>query len=160
MLSFGRFMQLFLCMMINKEKQEYAYLLYSKNEGLTLAEIATRVGVHFNTISKWKKENKWEELRETLLTTRHEQLRRLYLQLKELNDHIMAKQEGARFANKSEADAITQLTKSISNLEKDISISVIIDVMVPFIQFVAKIDGLKAKEIVELQDAYVKSISK
>ena len=146
--------------MTKKEQREYAYLLYSKNDGLTLADIADRVGVHANTITKWKAADGWDELRETLLTTRHEQLRRLYMQLKELNDHIMAKPEGQRFANKSEADALTQITKSIANLEKDISLGVVIDVMVPFIEFIAKIDGHKAKEIVELQDAYIKSISR
>jgi transposase-like protein len=146
--------------MTSKEKQEYAYLLYVKNDGLTQEEIARRVGVHPNTISRWKDKNKWDELRESLLTTRQEQLRRLYMQLSELNDHIMAKPEGERFANKSEADAMIQITRSIANLEKDISLGTIIDVFIPFLDFVSSINPAQAKQIVELQDSYIKSIMK
>lgn len=146
--------------MTSKEKQEYAFLLFSRNEGLTLEQIAQKCEVHPNTITRWRKKNKWDETRETLLTTRQEQLRRLYMQLKELNDHIMEKPEGSRFANKSEADAMTQITRSISNLEKENSIGTVIDVFMPFLRFAAKVDGDLAKDIVELQDLYIKSLLK
>lgn len=146
--------------MTSKEKQEYAFLLFSKNEGLTLEQIAEKCEVHPNTITRWRKKNKWDETRETLLTTRQEQLRRLYMQLKELNDHIMGKPEGERFANKSEADSMTQITRSIANLEKDMSASMVIDVFIPFLQFTAKVDPELSKKIVELQDAYVKTLFK
>jgi len=146
--------------MTRQETREYAYLLFSKNDGLTLEQIATKCDVHPNTITRWRKKYRWDETRETLLTTRQEQLRRLYMQLGELNDHIMEKPEGQRFANKSEADAMTQITRSIANLEKDMSVGTVIDVFVPFLQFVAKLDGEQAKKIVELQDAYVKTLIK
>ena len=145
--------------MTSKEKQEYAYLLFTKNEGLTLEEIAKRVGVHPNTITRWKARDNWEEMSESLLTTRHEQLRRLYMQLKELNNHIMTKDEGLRFANKAEADSMIQITRSIESLQKDISIGTVIDVFVPFIEFVAKVNPEQSKSIIELQDSYIKRIS-
>lgn len=144
--------------MTSKEKQEYAYLLYTKNEGISLQEIAKRVGVHPNTITRWRQNNQWDQVAETLLTTRHEQLRRLYMQLKELNDHIMDKEEGKRFANKGEADAMTQITRSIANLQKEISADTIIDVFIPFIQFVSKADQELAQRIVEWQDSYIKHV--
>lgn len=143
--------------MTKKEKMEYAYLLFSK-ENNTLKQIAEKVGVSVNTVSRWKKAEKWEELRKTLLTSRLEQLRRLYMQLDELNTHIMGKEEGKRFANKAEADTLTQLTRSIQNLEKEMTAAEVINIFIPFIQYVSKIDGEKAKLIVELQDSYIKSI--
>jgi DNA-binding XRE family transcriptional regulator len=144
--------------MTSKEKQEYAFLLYTKHDALTQEEIAEKVGVHKNTISRWKDKGAWDQVRETLLTTRHEQLRRLYMQLKELNDHIMGKEEGQRFANKSEADSLTQITRSIKNLEQDMSVGTVIDVFIPFLEFVSKMDGELAKRIVEMQDSYIKNM--
>lgn len=144
--------------MTSKEKQEYAYLLYSKEAGLSLADIAERVGVHVNTIGRWKEKFNWEALRKSQLVTRGEQIRRLYDQLDNLTRHIDEKPEGQRYANKSEADTLTQLTRSIANLERDITAADVVDVFIPFISFVAKVDSEKAKIIVELQDKYIKSL--
>lgn len=146
--------------MTSKGKQEYAYLLYSKANGMSLNEIAEKVGVHVNTISRWKAKHKWDELRETLLTTRQEQLRRLYMQLKELNDHIMEKETGKRFANKAEADSMIQITRSIANLEKDMTAATVIDVFIKFIEYASKIDSEVAKKILEIQDLYIKTLIK
>lgn len=87
-------------------------------------------------------------------------MRRLYMQLKELNDHIMTKSEGQRFANKAEADTLTQITRSIQNLEKDMSAAEVINVFSDFIKYVAKLDIEAAKTIVEFQDSYIKSMIK
>lgn len=143
--------------MTNPEKRELALLLYTKNQGLKLQDIAAKVRVHVNTITRWKKEDDWDGIASALLTTRHEQLRRLYMQLKRLNDHIEARDAGFNFPTKAEADTLTQITRSIENLERQMSVGTIIDVFVKFIDFVAKVDGKKAKEIVELQDLFVKA---
>ncbi|RME92328.1 MAG: DDE transposase family protein [Bacteroidetes bacterium] len=144
--------------MTQAEKKEYAYMLYTKNEGLTQQEIAKRVEVHPNTITRWKIEDEWDRSAGHLLTTKQEQLRRLYAQLKELNDHIVSKEEGKRFANKGESDTITQITRAIKSLETKLSPGTVIDVFTPFINFVAKVDGEMAKKIVELQHSFVQSL--
>lgn len=133
-------------------------MLYSKSANITLTEIAQKVGVHVNTVGRWKVKFKWDEYSESMLTTRAEQLRRLYMQLKELNDHIFDKPEGQRFANKAEADTLIQITRSIGNLEKDMTAADVINVMIPFVQFVAKTDSNKAKEFIEYQDRYIKQM--
>jgi len=143
--------------MTKKEAREYAALLYMKNEGLTLQDIAAKVGVHANTITKWKREDDWDGLASVLLTTRHEQLKRLYQMLKAKNDDIMSREEGQRFPCKADADVLSQVTKSIQNLEQDMGVGNIIDVFIKFITFVGKIDGQMAKKIVEFQDAFVKA---
>ncbi|MEO0625559.1 MAG: helix-turn-helix domain-containing protein, partial [Bacteroidota bacterium] len=127
--------------MTSKQKREYALLLYTKNDGYTMRDIADKCGVHPNTITRWRKDDDWDKIAETLLTTRHEQLRRLYMQLKELNDVIMGREGGKRYPTKAEADTMTQITRSIANLEKEISAGVIVDVFVKFLEYSAKIDG-------------------
>lgn len=139
-------------------EREYAQLLYCKNPGITLKEVAEKVGVHPNTITNWKQADNWEGTAEVLLVTRHEQLRRLYNQLKQLNDNIHSREDGKQYPSKSEADTMTQITRSIANLEKDLSVGTVIDVFVPFIEWLSKQNPAKAKEIIELQDLYIKTI--
>jgi len=139
-------------------EREYAQLLYVKNQGITLKEIAEKVGVHPNTITNWKNQDNWEGTAEVLLVTRHEQLRRLYNQLKQLNDTILNREQGKQYPTKSEADTMTQITRSIGRLEKDISVGVIIDVFVPFIEWRSKQDPARAKQIVDLQDKWIKTV--
>lgn len=146
--------------MTAKEKQEYAYLLYSKGDGLTLKQIAEKVNSGVNTISRWKKKYKWDELRKSMLVTRGEQIRRLYDQLDALTQHIANKPEGSQYANKGEADSLTQITRSINNLEKEMTSADVINVFIPFITYVAKVDGEKAKEFIEFQDNYIKTLIK
>lgn len=146
--------------MTSKEKQEYAYLLYCKQSGITLKEIAKKVDMSVKSISRWKKENKWDELRKSMLVTRGEQIRRLYDQLDNLTQQINTRDKETRFPTKSESDIITQLTNAIAKLERELSISDVIHVFIPFIQFVAKVDTDKAKQLVEFQDMFIKSLMK
>ena len=39
--------------------------MYVKNE-MTLQDVSQKTGIHFNTLSRWKKQYKWDEQRETL----------------------------------------------------------------------------------------------
>lgn len=143
--------------MTNAQKKEYARLLFLK-ENMTQQEIAQRVGCTEATLSGWKTKEGWDTMKKSLLATRQEELARLYDQLKELNDYILTKQEGQRFANSKEADVIRKLTASIRELETDISIAQVVDVMIPFNEFMRKIDIDKAKEMIELQDSFIKSL--
>lgn len=71
------------------QAQEYAKILYLDSEQkLTIQEIAERVGVRPNTVSKWIKDGEWEKLRKSLLVTRQAMISDLYDQLQVLNDHI------------------------------------------------------------------------
>lgn len=135
-------------------------MLFSKNSGLTLAEIARRCGVHPNTITRWRRDNKWDEMGEILMTTRAEQLRRLYNQLKELNAAVDEKPEGQRFPSKAESDTLTQIMRAIKVLQPDLGPNTVIDVFIPFIKFVSKQDPNLAKDVVEMQDAYIKTLIK
>lgn len=141
-----------------KQRKELAMLLYLRGGVENQIELAERIGVTPVTISKWKTAERWDDMKKSLLVTRQEQLRRLYDQLKEVNDSIMTKPEGGRFANNKEADIITKLTGAIRQLEIETSAAQVIDVAMKFNDWLRKTDLVKAKELTELFDGFIKSM--
>ncbi|MEO0337591.1 MAG: DDE transposase family protein [Bacteroidota bacterium] len=140
------------------EKRELAEYLYTSGAISTQTELALRVKVSEVTISKWKNKYKWDDKRKSLLVTRGEELRNLYDQLSELNQWIKDREQGQRFATSKEADTLRKLTASIRELETEVSIGQTIDVFIGFNDWLQKVNHDKAKEMIELQDAYVKSL--
>jgi transcriptional regulator with XRE-family HTH domain len=143
------------------EKKEWAKLLYTK-ENLSQKDVAEKTGVSKVTMSKWVNENngEWDKLRKSLLVTREEQLRRLYMQLDELSTYIMAKEQGQRFANSKEADTINKLTVSIRTLETEASIADIVEVCKRVLNYLRPVSPLKAKEIAMVFDDFIKDTLK
>ncbi|MFH1121788.1 MAG: helix-turn-helix domain-containing protein [Bacteroidota bacterium] len=139
------------------DKKDWAKLLYTK-EGLSQKEVAGRTGVSTVTINKWVNANEaeWDKLRKSLLVTRDEQLRRLYMQLDELNTHIMLREKGSRFANSKEADTINKLTVSIRTLETDASIADIVEVCKRVLNYLRPISPEKAREMAMIFDDFIK----
>ena len=66
------------------QKKEYAGVLYLK-DNLTQQEIAEKVGVSRQTLSKWIKAEKWEERKVGVTLTREEQISNLHRQVAEIN---------------------------------------------------------------------------
>ena len=97
-------------------------MLYLK-EHLTQAEVAERVGVSKQTLCKWVKTEKWEELKASVSLTREEQLANLYRQVAEINKAIARRDEGERFATSKEADTINKLAAAIEKMEKETGIA-------------------------------------
>lgn len=141
-----------------KQKQDLAQLMYVRGVVDSQAELAQRIGVSEQTISKWKKQGDWDEFKKSLLVSRQEQLRHLYNQLEELNNAIMGRDEGQRYSVKGEADTISKLTAAIRNLETDVNVAQIVDVFMKFNDFARKIDLEKAKELIGMQDAFIKTL--
>ena len=142
-----------------QQKKEHAKLLYL--DGVTVGkELAARVGVSVQTISKWINDNdrEWERMRESKLITKEVELGRMYMQLTELNDHIMNKEVGQRFANSKEADTIMKLTASIRQMETDTSLAEIMEVLKNFLGHVRKSsDQDTVKLFTKKADEFVKS---
>lgn len=141
------------------EKKEWAKLLFTK-EGLSQTEVAARTGVSKVTINKWVASGEWNKLRQSLLVTRDEQLRRLYMQLDELNTAIMQREQGSRFANSKEADTISKLTVSIRTLETDASIADIVEVCKRILNYLRPISPEKAREVAMIFDDFIKEALK
>src|SRR5690606_37379620 len=143
-----------------QRKKEYAKLLYVA-EGVTVQkELAERTGVSKQTINKWINSENWESLRASVIITKESELKRMYLQLTELNDTIMNREQGKRFANTKEADVLVKLSSAIKQLETDTSVADTIEVLKNFINHVRADDYGTAKSITALADVYIKSLVK
>lgn len=140
------------------QKKEFAKKLYLTEQGITQKEIAERVCVSAVTINKWIKAEKWEELSTSLLLDKDVQLSRLYRQLKQCNDHAESKDEGAKFLNSKEADALIKITAAIKNLETETNIAEKMDTGKEFLHFVRKTCGFEfSKEVANVFNSYIKS---
>lgn len=138
-----------------KQKKDYARTLYLK-ENLTQQEIAERVGVARQTLSRWITTEKWEELRCGILQTSQHRIAEINRQIAEINRQIQSREPGKRFATAAEADTITKLVNAVKKLENETSISDIITVGMEFCDWLRPQDPDKAKEIVKLFDKFIK----
>ena len=141
--------------MEKNQKQEWAKLLFIK-EGLSQKEIAAKAGVSESTVSRWAAAENWDKLKISLVVTKEEELARLYMQLRELNDAVMKRPEGERFVSNKEADTLTKLTASIRSLETECSLSDKISVSRQFLEWVRKFDLAQAQSYSDLFDAFIK----
>lgn len=144
-----------------EEKKEYAKKLYVKDKLLQI-EVAEKTKVSKNTISKWVRDGKWEELRTTHIMTKEEELRRLYVMLRSTNDAIEKRDpESLKVGFKNgvptskEADIINKITASIRQLQTETGIAEITDVATEMINFYKTLDFEKAKELTQLFDAFI-----
>lgn len=144
--------------MTNEQKRDLARLIFMSEPTSTQKEVAARVGVSEQTLSKWAKEEKWDKLRRSKLATRQQELNNAYLQLEELNRLIMSRPEGARFPDSKEADTLLKLSAQIRNLETKLNMTAIMDVGIHFVDHVRSVAPEKAADVLSLYDFFMKSI--
>lgn len=137
------------------QKKEYAGMLYLK-ENLTMQEIAEKVSVTRQTVSRWIKTEKWEERKVGITLTREEQIANLHRQVAEINKVIGEREAGKRFASPAEADTLGKLAAAIKKMENDVGLSDIISVGMRFIDWLRPVDMERAKEFTALWDAFIK----
>lgn len=142
------------------QKKEYARLLYVKDPNITQKEIAAKVLVSEQTLSKWVREEGWEQLRQSTLLSRDEQLRNLNEQWNELNRAIKKKPAGQRFPDSKEADILSKLSNAIKALETEIDLTGAMDAGKGFIHYVRKVDFENVQLCTRLYDGYIKSLIK
>lgn len=143
------------------EKKEYAKVLYLK-ENLLQKEIAFKVKVSENTISKWINTGKWENLKTTHILTKEEELRRLYIMLKATNDSIEKRDDKDIRAgykdgipNSKEADILNKIAAAIRQLQTEAGVAEIINVATEMINHYKTLDFDKAKELTELFNGFI-----
>lgn len=138
-----------------QQKKDYARTLYLK-DNLTQQEIADKVGVARKTVNRWAVAEKWEEMKVGVTLSREQQISNLHRQVMELNNSILSRPEGERFANPSEADTLGKLAAAIKKMETDVGIADLVSVGIRFIEWIRPIDLDKAKEITVLWDKFIK----
>lgn len=138
-----------------QEKREYAKLLFTK-EKLTQKEIALRVQISQNTISKWASEDNWEAAQKSLMLTREEQLRQMMDELDILNNEIAG--GGRKYATKEQAYIRDTLVQNINKLELEVSAYEVYNVAKKMIGHFRTIDLDKAKLLAEDFDGFIKTL--
>jgi len=139
------------------QKKEWAKLLFLK-ENMTQKEISEKVKVSEKTMSKWVVKENWEALKASITVTKEEALRRIYLQINEISKAIENKPEGHRYATGSEASDLAKLATTAKKLESEASIADIMEAFKRFLGWLRVMDLEKAKEIVTLQDNFIRTL--
>lgn len=147
--------------MNKNSKKEYAKLLYTQ-ENLTQKEIAEKVGVSEQTITKWvnAENEEWKRLRQSIIVTKKEQLSRIYEQIDEINVSIRSREPGKRYADSKEADTLVKLTTAARNLESEASVSDAIEVGKKFLGWLKPLAPAKAREIAVMFDDFIRDLLK
>jgi DNA-binding XRE family transcriptional regulator len=138
-----------------QQKKEWAGMLYMK-DNLTQQEIADKVGVSRQTVSRWVKDEKWEERKVGITLTREQQISNLHRQIMEINRAISERESDKRFASPSEADTINKLSSAIKKLETDVGVGEIISTGMKFVTWLRSFDVERSKEFLKLWDAFIK----
>ena len=139
----------------SQQKKDYARTLYLK-DNLTQQGIADKVGVSRQTIIRWMAAGQWEKLKVGITLGREQQIANLHRQVMELNNLILSRPEGERFANPAEADTLGKLAAAIKKMETEVGIADLVNVGMRFIEWIRPIDLDKAKEITVLWDKFIK----
>lgn len=139
-----------------EQQKELARLLYVR-EDKTMQEIACEVGTARQTISRWIKEGRWDDLRVSITRTNEEQIKAMYAQLDELQRAIATRPVGQRFGTTKEIDFIKKLTSSIRDLQTDLSVQDDISVCSSILAFLRSTSIEEAQRIAPILDAYIKS---
>lgn len=137
--------------MAKTELREVAKVLFM--QGYTQKEIAAKITVSEQTISKWSKTDHWDNLKKNLVNSKTERLSELYDELMALNAMIKTRNEGFRFPNSKEADIRRKLIRDIADLERKYNIGQTTVIARDFITFCRDIDfdfSQKANEYFDL----------
>lgn len=135
------------------QKKEWAQLLFLQNQ-YTQKDIAHKVGVQECTISKWVKNDKWDLLRKSLLTTKNELLRNLYNVLDKLNKRMQETDDG--IGDTKQADMYVKYTAAIRNLETETSVGQIVEVGRMYVNHLLGIDPAAAQQALNNFDGFIK----
>lgn len=137
------------------QKKEWAKELFTRDD-MTQKAIAEKVGVSEQSMSAWVRDEKWDTMRKTLLSTRKEQLTMLYDILDGLNRQGVASLNDDDPETNPNPDAIIKITNAIKKLEKETGVGEMIDTARAFITFVQREDFEAAKIINKWFDLFIK----
>lgn len=139
----------------NKQKKEYAKLLFTTTD-LTQKEIAERVGTSPQSMTKWVSEGMWDSLRKSLLTSKSDQLRRMYEIANAVTTKIESTQGG--FGDTKLADMMIKYTAAIKNLETETSAGQMFEFGMQFIRFVSVDSIPDAQLITDYFDGFIQKV--
>lgn len=142
----------FFCGMPNvKSKSRDAARMLYFNTDKSQKEIAELCKVSERTMSRWVSSENWAELKTSHHLSRDKAVNSLLSQIQELNNAILSREEGSRYATSKEADILTKLTKQISYLDKDLKLKDYVTVLQEEVSWIKEIDLEFAKKLTDFQ---------
>ena len=135
----------------NDNKRQIARTLFVQG-GMTQKEIASKLEVTEQTISRWAKKDHWDELKKNLMSGKQEILRSLYTELQKLQTII---EENGGVADSKKADIRRKLITDIRQLETHYSVSQTVQVGMGFCEFLKEIDFELAGKISQYFQAFI-----
>jgi transposase len=135
----------------NDNKRQIARTLFVQG-GMTQKEIASKLEVTEQTISRWAKKDHWDELKKNLMSGKQEILRSLYTELQKLQTII---EENGGVADSKQADIRRKLITDIRQLETRYSVSQTVQVGMDFCEFLKEIDFELAGKISQYFQAFI-----
>lgn len=135
----------------NDNKRQIARTLFVQG-GMTQKEIASKLEVTEQTISRWSKKDHWDELKKNVMSGKQEILRSLYTELQKLQNIIEA-QGGV--ANSKQADIRRKLITDIRQLETRYSVSQTVQIGMDFCEFLKEIDFELAGKISKYYQSFI-----
>ena len=140
-----------------EKKKDLARTLYMS--GMEQIEIADKVGVTRQSLSKWCKDGGWKETRAAKTITRPELIRKLLLRVDDILDKVAANPS----LSDNLGDQLSKLTAAIDKLDKSqANVVNAIEVFMAFskwLEFRAKSDPMITPELLKtinkLQDVYL-----
>ena len=135
----------------NDNKRQIARTLFVQG-GMTQKEIASKLEVTEQTISRWAKKDHWDELKKNVMSGKQEILRSLYTELQKLQTII---EEDGGVADSKQADIRRKLITDIRQLETRYSVSQTVQVGMDFCEFLKEIDFELAGKISQCFQAFI-----
>lgn len=139
----------------NIDKKSIARSLFLDGN-YTQEEIADKVGTTRQTVSRWIREDNWEEVKASVAITPAQIISQWNRQIIEVNNAIAARDEGQRYATPAEADALAKLAGAINKLQNDVGVSDCVSVAMRFLSWLRPLDVEAAKQFNNLFDAFIK----
>ncbi|MGL4994458.1 MAG: hypothetical protein ACRC6R_10150 [Bacteroidales bacterium] len=133
----------------NKEKQEYAFMLFMK--GTPSKEIAVKVGVSANTVTRWTKDLGWDIKRQSSAISNETLVNKARMKVLDILD-----------SDTPNADALAKAVKGLKSLQKDETIDDYVNVFASFGDWLISrsgsdksIDTAFVKKVTEAQDKFI-----
>ncbi len=138
-----------------KDKKELA-LSYFLHSQMSQQEIAARVEVSENTLTAWKQAGAWDIEKGALTATRPRLIVSFYKAIELIQASAVDIDGKPRPLDAKEAQSIRMISKSISELDKSMSIDLYIQVMEEFIKWLFTASSALAKSLLPFLDRFIK----
>ena len=136
-----------------EDKKEFARLLFMQGE--IQKEIAAKVGVSAQTVTRWVNEGGWQEQRAAQNITRPELVNKLLRTIDKMLDEVNKSEDAMAAAGL--ADKLAKFSSTIEKLDKHTSVVDVMEVFMEFskwMQFQSQFDDAITPELLQTFNKY------